>query len=94
MHRIQKLLSNYGYCSRRKAEDIIKEGRVKVNGKIATLGTALKSGDMVEITIDKKRNNPSEEWLKTAQTHLAKEKIKQSLKKNNGVGRFLNIFNK
>ena len=34
MYRVQKLLSNYGYCSRRKAEVLIKEGRVKVNDKV------------------------------------------------------------
>ena len=38
MHRVQKLLSNYGYCSRRKAEELIQEGRVKVNGKLITIG--------------------------------------------------------
>src|SRR3989344_4279211 len=37
-HRIQKLISNRGYCSRRKAEDLIRLGRVSVNGKIATIG--------------------------------------------------------
>jgi 23S rRNA pseudouridine2605 synthase len=38
MHRVQKLLSNYGYCSRRKAEELIKEGRVRVNSKVITIG--------------------------------------------------------
>src|SRR3989344_4930634 len=37
-HRIQKLISNRGYCSRRKAEDLIRLGRVSVNGKIAEIG--------------------------------------------------------
>ena len=32
-YRVQKLISNYGYCSRRKAESLIKKGLVKVNGK-------------------------------------------------------------
>jgi len=36
--RIQKILSEMGVASRRKAEDIIKEGRVKVNGRVATIG--------------------------------------------------------
>jgi len=36
--RLQKILSEMGVASRRKAEDIIKEGRVKVNGRIATIG--------------------------------------------------------
>jgi len=36
--RIQKILSKMGVASRRKAEEMILEGRVTVNGKIATLG--------------------------------------------------------
>ncbi len=37
--RLQKILSEMGITSRRKAEEFILEGRVTVNGKIATLGT-------------------------------------------------------
>lgn len=38
--RLQKLLANSGICSRRKAEEYILAGKVKVNGKIITeLGT-------------------------------------------------------
>ncbi|TNK98385.1 rRNA pseudouridine synthase, partial [Mycoplasmopsis pullorum] len=36
--RLQKLLSQAGIASRREAENIIKAGRVKVNGKVAQLG--------------------------------------------------------
>lgn len=36
--RIQKILSEMGITSRRKAEDLIIEGRVTVNGQTATLG--------------------------------------------------------
>ncbi len=36
--RIQKILAQMGIASRRKAEELIIEGRVTVNGKIATLG--------------------------------------------------------
>jgi len=36
--RIHKILSEMGIASRRKAEDIIKEGRVTVSGRIATIG--------------------------------------------------------
>lgn len=36
--RLQKILSQYGIASRRKAEELIKEGRVTVNGQIAQLG--------------------------------------------------------
>ncbi|MHB8881028.1 MAG: pseudouridine synthase [Thermodesulfovibrionales bacterium] len=37
--RLQKILSEMGIASRRKAEEIIVEGRVTVNGRIAVIGT-------------------------------------------------------
>ncbi len=37
-HRLQKIIAKMGIASRRKAEEIIMEGRVTVNGKIATIG--------------------------------------------------------
>lgn len=36
--RLQKIISESGYCSRRKAEELIAEGRVKVNGRPCKLG--------------------------------------------------------
>lgn len=36
--RLQKLLSGRGVCSRRKAEELIQQGKVTVNGIVATLG--------------------------------------------------------
>jgi 23S rRNA pseudouridine2605 synthase len=36
--RLQKILSEAGITSRRKAEELISEGRVIVNGKVATIG--------------------------------------------------------
>jgi pseudouridine synthase len=38
LERLQKILSEYGIASRRKAEELIKEGRITVNGQIAHLG--------------------------------------------------------
>jgi len=38
LERLQKILSEYGIASRRKAEELIKEGRITVNGQIAQLG--------------------------------------------------------
>ena len=37
--RIQKLLADAGYCSRRKAEELISGGKIKVNGHPVKLGT-------------------------------------------------------
>ena len=36
MERIQKIISNSGYCSRRKAEELIQKGLVTVNGNVIT----------------------------------------------------------
>jgi len=48
--RIQKILSARGTCSRRKAEEYIKHGLVKVNGRIAELGNKTDPDkDMIEV---------------------------------------------
>jgi len=51
MERLQKVIANNGYCSRRKAEELIQNGNVKVNGNVITeLG--VKVSDKDEITIN------------------------------------------
>ncbi|WP_222563329.1 S4 domain-containing protein [Spiroplasma clarkii] len=53
MERLQKIIASRGYCSRRNAEKLIVEGRVKVNGKIImTLGEQF--DENVEILINNK----------------------------------------
>jgi 23S rRNA pseudouridine2605 synthase len=52
MHRVQKLMSNYGYCSRRKAEQLIKEGKVKVNGKTISIGDKASESDKITVNND------------------------------------------
>ena len=48
--RLQKRIANSGYTSRRKAETLIADGKVKVNGETVTeLGTKVKASDMVEV---------------------------------------------
>jgi 23S rRNA pseudouridine2605 synthase len=50
MERLQKVIARAGIASRRKSEDLIKEGRVKVNGKVVTeLGLKVTSSDKVEV---------------------------------------------
>lgn len=46
-HRLQKLIANAGYCSRRKAEELIKQGKVKVNGKVITIGDKATEQDTI-----------------------------------------------
>lgn len=45
--RIQKLLANAGYGSRREIERLITEGEIKVNGAMATLGMQITVNDQV-----------------------------------------------
>ena len=47
--RINKYLSEVGYCSRRKADRLIEEGKVKINGKISEIGTKVDDCDLVEV---------------------------------------------
>lgn len=50
MERIQKLIAQSGYCSRRKAEELILEGKVKVNGiTISELGTKANETDTISV---------------------------------------------
>ena len=50
MERLQKIIANSGYCSRRKAEELIKKGLVKVNGQvIIELGTKASLNDYIEV---------------------------------------------
>lgn len=53
---------------------------VKINDVMMSLDSPLKSGDVVEIVIEKNRKRPSIDWLKFAKTHLAKSHIKQQLR--------------
>lgn len=47
--RINKYLSEVGYCSRREADKLIDAGRVTINGKVPEMGTKVKSGDEVRV---------------------------------------------
>ena len=57
--RLQKFIANKGICSRRKAEELILNGKVKVNGKIILeLGTKIDiDKDIVEVNGEKISNN-------------------------------------
>ena len=47
--RINKYLSEVGYCSRRRADRLIEAGKVTINGKIPEMGTKVQEGDNVEV---------------------------------------------
>lgn len=51
--RLQKFLSEVGFCSRRKAEEFIVAGKITVNGKVAKLGEKVTSADKIFVNGEK-----------------------------------------
>ena len=47
--RLNKFISDSGYCSRRAADKLIEQNRVTINGVIPVLGTKVQSGDEVRV---------------------------------------------
>ena len=47
--RINKYLSEVGFCSRRKADEYISLGRVYINGKVAELGSKVNMDDEIKV---------------------------------------------
>jgi GTP pyrophosphokinase len=62
----------------------------KVNGKNASLGTKLKTNDIVEIQVNKNAK-PSSKWLDYAKTTLARKQINLHLKSNSLLSKFLSF---
>lgn len=63
MIRLNKFLSDNGICSRRSADTLISEGKVKINGTIATLGTKIDPKRDVIFVNGKKIENISDEKI-------------------------------
>ena len=49
LERLQKIIANSGYCSRRKAEEFIEQGKVRLNGELAKLGDKASSEDKITV---------------------------------------------
>lgn len=63
MERLQKVIANLGYCSRRHAEELIVNNKVKVNGNIVNvLGSQVKKGDTIEVEGNILDNNKNYEY--------------------------------
>ena len=63
MERLQKVIANLGYCSRRKAEELISAGKVKVNGTtVREMGIKVKSSDTIEVENTILDNNKNYEY--------------------------------
>ena len=83
--RINKFLSEAGYCSRRAADRLIEENRVTINGEVPLMGTKIVEGDVVKVDgklIVKKEEKPVYIALNkpvgivcTTDTHVEKDNI-------------------
>jgi len=63
MERLQKIIANSGYCSRRKAEELISSGKVKVNGiTITEVGTKASFSDVITVN-GKKIKSEDKEYI-------------------------------
>lgn len=56
--RINKYISDTGFCSRREADKLVDDARVEVNGAVALPGTKVSPGDTVRIDGEILRPNP------------------------------------
>lgn len=66
VERVQKVISNLGYASRREAERLIQEGKVLVNDQKANLGDKVSNHDIIKIDgviLDKTKNNDKVYYL-------------------------------
>lgn len=63
MERLQKVIANSGYTSRRKAEELISGGHVTVNGEIIiTLGYKVNGNDLITIDGNLLNKDPKKEY--------------------------------
>ena len=61
--RINKYLSEVGFCSRRKADKLIEEGLVTINGQISEVGNKVEEGDQVEVEGKRIEKSPKEKYI-------------------------------
>lgn len=62
--RVQKLIADSGYCSRRKAEEYIAAGLVKVNGRAVKLGDKASKRDLITVNGEKVAFAPRTRYVK------------------------------
>lgn len=64
MERLQKVIAHAGICSRRKAEELIKEGKVKVNGNVVKeLGVKVSDSDSIIVDGTKLKSQKKHYYL-------------------------------
>lgn len=57
---------------------------IKINGKMASIETILKNGDIVEV-VTNKNAHPSSKWLEHAKTSFARKKIRMYIEEHGGL---------
>ena len=60
--RLNKFIAESGVCSRRKADELIKEGRVTVNKQEAIIGMEIKPEDVVRVDGERIKVNTKFEY--------------------------------
>ena len=60
--RLNKFIADAGVCSRRKADEMIKEGRVTVNKQEAVVGMEITQGDVVRVDGERIKVNTQYEY--------------------------------
>jgi 23S rRNA pseudouridine2605 synthase len=83
--RIQKVLARAGYGSRRQLETWIEQGKVTVNGDVATLGAQIKEGDVVKL--DGKPCSPKRLWQQPQQVLLYHKPVGEVCTRSDPEGR-------
>lgn len=61
--RLNLYISSTGMCSRREADGLIREGKVKVNGVVAGLGLSVEPNDLVEVNGKKVQKKVSDIYI-------------------------------
>ena len=61
--RINKYLSEVGFCSRRQADKLIEEGLVTINGQISEVGNKVEEGDQVEVEGKRIEKSPKQKYI-------------------------------
>ncbi|WP_397472849.1 23S rRNA pseudouridine(2604) synthase RluF [Rheinheimera sp.] len=63
LYRLNKFISDTGFCSRREADRLIENGNVTINGVIATVGTKVSEQDLVLIDGKPLKDKPKRVYL-------------------------------
>ncbi len=83
--RIQKILARAGYGSRRQVETWIKEGKVQLNGEVASLGDQANVGDTMRM--DGKPLSPKRLWQQPQQVILYNKPVGEVCTRKDPEGR-------